>query len=121
MVLVSSNIPRQFLVLLYIGKVLPAEIDQSIDTIRAVSVGLKPDFTVLADFTHLENMGEECAPAVGRLMEYASATGVGTVIRVIPDPYKDIGMNILSCFHFSPRPGIVTCASMTEAAQAIPH
>jgi hypothetical protein len=119
MVLATSNDQKQLLFLTYIGRLSPEEVERSVDTIRPLLPGLKPDFTVLVDFTHLEYMGHDCAAPIGRLMESSAKAGVGTVIRVIPDPYKDIGMNILSCFHFSHRPRIVTCASMMEAAEVL--
>ena len=45
--------------------------------------------------------------------------GVGWVARVIPDPGKDIGMNILTAFHYPRRLRVVTCKSLVEAARAI--
>ena len=43
--------------------------------------------------------------------------GVAEVVRVIPDPQKDIGLNILSVFHYSRRVRIVTCESLAEAEE----
>ena len=52
-------------------------------------------------------------------LELCDAKGVSLVVRVIPDPAKDIGMNILSLFHYRHRPRSVTCASMEEAARLL--
>ena len=60
-----------------------------------------------------------CAAEIGKEMELFEQKEVGLVVRVIPDPTKDIGMNILSMFHYSHRPRTVTCRSMTEAAERL--
>jgi hypothetical protein len=52
-------------------------------------------------------------------MEMLDRSGVGLVVRVIPDPYKDIGMNILTLFHYPHHPRVVTCDSMAEGAKAV--
>jgi hypothetical protein len=44
---------------------------------------------------------------------------VEAVVRVIPDPQKDIGLNILSLFHYRRRVRIVTCATLGEAMKAL--
>ena len=41
------------------------------------------------------------------------------VVRVIPDPYKDIGLNIVSLFHYPRRVRIVTCETLEEAMRAL--
>lgn len=41
------------------------------------------------------------------------------MVRVIPDPYKDIGMNILSVFHYHNHPRIVTCDNMLDGVKAL--
>jgi hypothetical protein len=37
------------------------------------------------------------------------------VFRVVPDPRRDIGMQIMSYFHYGADVRIVTCESMAEA------
>jgi hypothetical protein len=44
---------------------------------------------------------------------------VELVVRVIPDPTKDIGLNILSVFHYRHRVRVVTCQTMEEAARLL--
>jgi hypothetical protein len=41
------------------------------------------------------------------------------VVRVIPNPQKDIGLNILSLFHYRRRVRIVTCETLEEAMNAL--
>ena len=52
-------------------------------------------------------------------MKLIDQSGVGMVVRVIPDPKKDIGLNILTIFHYRNQPRFVTCEKMTEAAEVL--
>jgi hypothetical protein len=52
-------------------------------------------------------------------MELIGRAGVGMVVRVIPDPSKDIGMNILTIFHYPQQLQVVTCQNLAEALQAL--
>ena len=56
---------------------------------------------------------------LGRMMELLDRRGLEMVVRVIPDPAKDIGFNILSIFHYPHHPQIVTCGTMMEAAKLL--
>ena len=38
---------------------------------------------------------------------------------MIPDTTKDIGLNILTAFHYQHHPNVVTCQSLTEAARVL--
>jgi hypothetical protein len=40
-------------------------------------------------------------------------------VRVIPDPAKDLGLNILSFFYLVYNPRIVVCQTMAEAARLL--
>jgi hypothetical protein len=119
MVLVTLNKARQLLLLSYSGEVHPDQLDRAEADVRALEADLKPGFRVLADLSDLESMDLDCLKGLGRLMEMSDKAGVGMVVRVIPDPYKDIGFNILTIFHYANRPQIVTCKSMTEAGKSL--
>jgi hypothetical protein len=58
-------------------------------------------------------------PEIEKLMEICSKKGMELVVRVISDPSKDIGLNILSFFHYGRRIRVVTCENMMEAAKAL--
>jgi hypothetical protein len=60
-----------------------------------------------------------CVPYIERMMDLFNKKGVETVVRVIPDPHKDIGMNIMSLFHYRRRVHIVTCKTLAEAMKAL--
>jgi hypothetical protein len=80
---------------------------------------LAPDYQVLVDFCRLEAMDPAAAPEIGRTMELIDQTGGTAVVRVIPDPSKDIGMTILSLFHYRRHVKVITCATMDEAIKAL--
>jgi hypothetical protein len=60
-------------------------------------------------------MDLDCAPEIGRTMELIDQKGVSMVVRVLPDSSKDIGMNILTRFHYRSQPHVVTCCNLAEA------
>ena len=80
---------------------------------------LRPGFRVLADLSGLESMDLGCVPHIKTMMKLCDKKGVAMVARVIPDPRKDIGLNILSLFHYDRRVQIVTCETMDEALSAL--
>jgi hypothetical protein len=117
MVLTATNRAKQLLYVSYIGKVGPEELVQSRTELDSLITGLAAGFRLLVDLSALESMGLDCAPEIGRTMECIDQSGVGVIVRVIPDPEKDIGFNIFSIFHYPHHPRILTCASMSEAGR----
>jgi len=76
---------------------------------------LQPDFKLLVDLSTLESMDYSCASCMEQAMDLCNRKGVATVVRVIPDPHKDIGFHVMSYFHYSRKVHIITCENMTEA------
>jgi anti-anti-sigma regulatory factor len=81
--------------------------------------GVGPGFRVLVDFRWLDSMDSAAAPHVAKIMETLTAKGVASVARVMPDPHKDIGLNILSQFHYGPEIPITTYETLANALQSI--
>jgi hypothetical protein len=71
--------------------------------VRELLRDVAPGFRVLADFRWLESMDSTAAPHVAEIMDMLAEKGVASVRRVMPDPHKDIGLNILSQFHYGPE------------------
>jgi hypothetical protein len=40
-------------------------------------------------------------------------------VRVIPDPHRDIGLKIMSIFHYAGDVQIITCQSLAEAEEIL--
>jgi hypothetical protein len=119
MLLVTSNKAKGLLCLSYIGQVRLEELQGGRADLTTQLGELSPGFHLLADFSLLESMGLDCAPELGRIMELIGQAGVGLVVRVIANPSKDIGLNILTVFHYPHNLRVVTCKNMVEAAKAL--
>jgi hypothetical protein len=116
MLLVTSNKSKQLLYVSYIGRVRPQEFQRDREDFITQLGEMSPGFRLLADFSQLDRMEADCAAELGRMMELIGKADVGQVVRVIPDPGKDIGMNILTIFHYPHHRRPVTCATLVEAA-----
>jgi len=119
MFLVTTNKARRLLCLSYIAQVGVAELERGYQEIKVLLAEFANGFEVLVDLSRLESMDVACADVVGKTMELMDKHGVEIVVRVIPDPAKDIGLNIISIFHYPNHPRIVTCQTMLEAAQVL--
>jgi hypothetical protein len=119
MLLVTSNKSKRLLCVSYSGQVRVEEFQNGLEDLKAQLNELSPGFRLLADFSRLESMGLDCVPVLGGMMDLIGAAGVSLVVRVITDPSKDIGMNILTIFHYPHRPQILICENMNEAARAL--
>ena len=119
MLLVTSNKSKQLLYLSFIGTVRPEDFQPGRKDVAVELAGLSPGFHYLVDLTDLEFMALDCMTELGQLMEFIGQSGVGLVVRVIPDPSKDIGMNILTVFHYPQSLPVVTCQNLNEAVRAL--
>jgi hypothetical protein len=119
MYLATLNKPKKLLHLSYIGQVKPQELKDGLVDLKALLADLPPDFRLLADFSRLEFMELACVTELGQGMEMVDQHGVEMVVRLIPDPSKDIGLNILTLVHYAHRPRVVTCENIIEAARVL--
>jgi hypothetical protein len=87
--------------------------------VRELLHDVAPGFRVLADFRWLDSMDLAAARHVAEIMDALTARGVASVARVMPDPHKDIGLNILSQFHYGPEIQIATFESLADALQSL--
>lgn len=87
--------------------------------VRELVRDVAPGFRALADFRWLDSMDSAAAPYIAEIMDALAEKGVASVTRVIPDPHKDIGLNILSQFHYGPEIEIATFQTLADALQSI--
>lgn len=85
----------------------------------ALLAQLKPGFKSLNNFTGMESMDRACAPDIEFVMDRCNEAGVVKVVRVIPDPRQDIGLNIMSVFHYRRCISIVTCETLEQGMAAL--
>ena len=64
-------------------------------------------------------MDVACAPHIEKAMDLCNEKGASIVVRVIPDPTRDIGLQIMSVFHYDGRVRIVTCTTLAEAEEIL--
>jgi hypothetical protein len=119
MFLATVNKSKQLLQLSFIGEVRLEELVKSRDELAMLVADLRPGFRLLTDLGRVSSISADCRVEIGKVMELCDQKGVELVIRVIPDPMKDIGFAILSFFHYLRRPPTVTCESMEEAAKLL--
>jgi anti-anti-sigma regulatory factor len=119
MFLVTSNKARRLLHLSYIGRVSVEELQEGSEELVALLSELPAGLQILVDLERLEAMDIGCAKIVGKMMEVMEQHGMELIVRVIPDPTKDIGFNIISRFHYRRSPRTATCKTMSEAGKLL--
>jgi anti-anti-sigma regulatory factor len=119
--MISCSVDKsgQVLTISYSQHVGAEDVRRYSGTLRDVIDHLKPGFLLLTDLTSLASMEASCAPELGAIMDLCRARGVSTVVRVIPDPNKDIGLNLLSLFHYHPQVRTQTHESLAEAIKSL--
>jgi hypothetical protein len=119
MVQAESDKAKNLLRITYGQCVGPEETNRCAETVQVLVGDLPPGFRLLTDLSGLEAMDLACVPHIKKMMDLCNKKGVETVVRVIPDPHKDIGFNILSLFHYRRRVRIVTCEKLEEAIRVL--
>ena len=97
----------------------PEETSRGEAEIKGLLADQPPGFRLLADLSALESMDVACVGDIRRIMDLLNKKGIEMVVRVIPDPRKDIGLNILSHFHYRRGVRIITCETLEEAMKAL--
>ena len=110
---------KSLLVINALRRVTAEEAKLVAQRLREVLHDAAPGLRVLADFRWLESMDPAAAPHVARIMDTLAEKGVSSVTRVMPDPHKDIGLNILSQFHYGPEIQIATFETLADALQSL--
>lgn len=110
---------KRLLVISAAQKVTAEEAKMAAQRIRELLQDVAPGFRVLADFRGLQSMDSAAAPHIAKMMDALAEKEVASVTRVIPDPRKDIGLNILSQFHYGPEVTLTTFETLADAVQSI--
>jgi hypothetical protein len=92
---------------------------QAAQQVRDLLQDVAPGFRVLVDFRWLESMDPASSRHVAEMMDALAQKQVTSVTRVMPDPHKDIGLNILSQFHYGPEIQITTFQTLADAVQSL--
>jgi hypothetical protein len=110
---------KNLLVIRYRGCVSASDVKRCAEEVRTALPKIQTGFRLLADFTELESMDVACVPQIKNIMELCDAKGVSAVAWIIPDPKRDIGLQIMSYFHYSGDVSIVTCENLSDAMKIL--
>jgi len=110
---------KRFLVISAAQRVTAGEAKQAAQQVRKLLENVDPGFRVLADFRWLVSMDSAAARHIAEIMDAVAEKQVASVTRVMPDPHKDIGLNILSQFHYGPEIQIATFETLADAIQSL--
>jgi hypothetical protein len=119
MVEVEADKSKNLLTIRFTGNVVPEETRRSTERVRTLLAELHSGFHLLTDLAGLATMDPACLTDVKANMDACNQKGISRVVRVIPDPKKDIGFSILSLFHYRRGISIVTCVTLQEAMAAL--
>jgi hypothetical protein len=119
MVLAAANKARQFLHVSYIQCVRVEEVRRAREDVAVLLGDLPTGFRMLTDFSQLEAMDLDCTEEIGKIMDLCRKKKVGRVVRVVPDPSKDIGLSIISHFHSGHQVHAQVCKTLVEAAKLL--
>ena len=110
---------KRLLVISAAQRITAEEANRAAQRIRELLQDVAPGFHVLADFRWLESMDSAAARHIAEMMDALAEKNVASVTRVMPDPHKDIGLNILSQFHYGANVKIATFETLADALQNI--
>jgi anti-anti-sigma regulatory factor len=110
---------KRLLVISAAQKITAEEAKMAARRIREVLQDVAPGVCVLADFRWLESMDSAAARHIADMMDALAEKKIASVTRVMPDPHKDIGLNILSQFHYGPDVAITTFETLADAVQSL--
>lgn len=95
------------------------EARQCLEEFKICVPRLKTGFKILTNLSNVQNITPSAAPHIEQIMDLCNESGVSRIARVIPNPNKDIGFNIMSAFHYSDNVHIITCPTMAEALHGL--
>jgi hypothetical protein len=116
---VQADVSRQLLRFSYSPHVDVEDMKRAVQQVTQALLDMQPGFCLLNDLSNLELMEPGCAPYIMEIMELCSARQIDTVVRVIPDPKKDIGFNIMSRFHYRPTVKLRIYENRQDAVESL--
>src|SRR5207253_465949 len=97
---VETNKAKRLLVISAAGHVSKEEVKHAAEQVREALRDVAPGSRVLTDFRWLESMRPAAAPYIAEIMDALAEKQVASVIRIIPDPGKDIGIGASQLLFF---------------------
>ena len=114
MIKLSHDKKRNIVILSYEGNVNIKEEKELYRKLQTLIPKCHRGFKLLVDLSLVDNIKKEVLPVIKKIMDLFDQHGISEVIRIIPDPDKDIGFNILSIFHYAKDIKMLTCQSLEQ-------
>jgi anti-anti-sigma regulatory factor len=116
---IEASDTKRLIKISWSGQVDLDEMRRCAEEFGATVAKMPPGFRLLADMTDLESMDSAAAPYIGSVMDLCVTRQVEHVVRVIPDPRKDIGLNIMSHFHYGSKIRVTNCENLVDAMRRL--
>ena len=116
---VEPNPAHNLISITYSGKVEPVDLVHGRPKLVAALGAMRPGFRLLTDLSGLTEMKYACATEIETMMDLVRKKGVAEVVRVVPDPHKDIGFKVMSFFHYGRAVPVLTCDTLAEALEKL--
>jgi hypothetical protein len=116
---IEANDDERLLKINWLGHVDSDEMRRCADEIGVTASKMRPGFRVLVDMSDLESMDYAGAPYIGLVMDLCVAKQVEHVVRVIPNPHKDIGLNIMSYLRYGSKVRVTICENLADAMRLL--
>jgi anti-anti-sigma regulatory factor len=115
-----AGLHSQLLSLCFSKSVGVEEMSACLRKVEDLVKSMKFEFCLLIDLSGLDTMDRACAGDLGRIMDLCNEKGVSRIVSVVPDPTKDIGLRLLSLFHFKGRVQIQLHGNLPDAIGSLP-
>jgi hypothetical protein len=110
---------KRLLVISATGDVTTEEVRTTAEKVREILKDAEPGIRALTDLRWLTSMPSSAAPHIADIMKALVEKQLASVTRIVPDPQKDIGFNILSHFHYPPQIPIYTFDTLADAVESL--
>ena len=105
--------------MIYAGRLGADEMERCLDKTKSSLAEMDSGFYLLTDLSDLEFMDISCAVYIEQIMDLCNERGVRGVIRVVPDPHKDIGYHLMSLFHYAYDVEMVDYDNLADAMRSL--
>jgi hypothetical protein len=116
---IEASDSERLIKLTWLGHVDSDEMRRCAEEIGLRTANIPPGFRVLVDMTELESMDYAGSPFIGSIMDLCLAKQVEHVVRVIPNPRKDIGLSIMSYLRYGSKVRVTICDNLDDAMRRL--
>ena len=109
------------LIMELVGRIDAAQMERFVPEVQKVIPKHGKGFRILTDLSGVQEVALDTREPIKKLMDFLDDQGVTEILRVIPDPVQDIGLNIMSLFHYSKDVRFFTFQSRKEAESRLEY